>query len=52
MIRSKCKRGNNDAEAKALDAELIDCFAAQLNDLCKAEQDAYIRRVSVEVGIR
>ena len=31
MLRSKRKWGNNDREANALGAELIDCFAAQLN---------------------
>ena len=31
MLRSKRKWGNNDPEANALGAELIDCFAAQLN---------------------
>ena len=31
MLRSKRKWGNNDAAANALGAELIDCFAAQLN---------------------
>ena len=31
MLRSKRKWGNNDAEANALGAELIDCYAAQLN---------------------
>ena len=31
MLRSKRKWGNNDAEANALGAELIECFAAQLN---------------------
>ena len=31
MLRSKRKWGNNDAEANALGAELIDCFAGQLN---------------------
>ena len=31
MRRSKRKWGNNDAEANAVGAELIDCFAAQLN---------------------
>ena len=31
MFRSKRKWGNNDAEANALGAELIDCYAAQLN---------------------
>ena len=31
MLRSKRKWGNNDAEANALGAELIDCFAAQLD---------------------
>ena len=31
MLRSKRKWGNNDLEANALGAELIDCFAAQLN---------------------
>ena len=31
MLRSKRKWGNNDAESNALGAELIDCFAAQLN---------------------
>ena len=31
MLRSKRKWGNNDPEANALGAELIDCFAGQLN---------------------
>ena len=31
MLRSKRKWGNNDPEANALGAELIDCFASQLN---------------------
>ena len=31
MLRSKRKWGNNDPEANALGAELIDCFADQLN---------------------
>ena len=31
MLRSRRKWGNNDPEANALGAELIDCFAAQLN---------------------
>ena len=31
MLRSKRKWGNNDPEANALGAELIDCYAAQLN---------------------
>ena len=31
MLRSKRKWGNNDAEANALGAELIDCYAGQLN---------------------
>ena len=31
MLRSKRKWGNNDPEANALGAELIDCFAAQLD---------------------
>ncbi len=31
MLRSKRKWGNNDPEANALGAEVIDCFAAQLN---------------------
>ena len=31
MLRSKRKWGNNDHEANALGAELIDCFASQLN---------------------
>ena len=31
MLRSKRKWGNNDREANALGAELIDCFAGQLN---------------------
>jgi len=31
MFRSKRKWGNNDSEANALGAELIDCYAAQLN---------------------
>ena len=31
MLRSKRKWGNNDPEANALGAELIDCFAARLN---------------------
>ena len=31
MMRSKRKWGNNDPEANALGAELIDCFAAQLD---------------------
>ena len=31
MLRSKRKWGNNDAEANALGAELIDCFTAKLN---------------------
>jgi formate C-acetyltransferase len=31
MLRSKRKWGNNDQEANALGAELIDCYAAQLN---------------------
>ena len=31
MLRSKRKWGNNDREANGLGAELIDCFAAQLN---------------------
>ena len=31
MLRSKRKWGNNDVEANAIGAELIDCFAAQLN---------------------
>lgn len=31
MLRSKRKWGNNDPEANALGAELIDCFASQVN---------------------
>lgn len=31
MLRSKRKWGNNDPDANALGAEVIDCFAAQLN---------------------
>ncbi len=31
MLRSKRKWGNNDSEANVLGAEIIDCFAAQLN---------------------
>ncbi len=31
MLRSKRKWGNNDPEANALGAEVIDCYAAQLN---------------------
>ena len=31
ILRSKRKWGNNDSEANALGAELIDCFASQLN---------------------
>ena len=31
MLRSKRKWGNNDPEANALGAELIECYAAQLN---------------------
>ena len=31
MLRSKRKWGNNDPEANAIGAELIDCFASQLN---------------------
>ena len=31
MLRSKRKWGNNDTEANALGAELIDCFSKQLN---------------------
>jgi formate C-acetyltransferase len=31
MLRSKRKWGNNDPEANALGAELIDCFASQIN---------------------
>jgi formate C-acetyltransferase len=31
MLRSKRKWGNNDQEANALGAELIDCFSAQIN---------------------
>ncbi len=31
MLRSKRKWGNNDPEANALGAEIIDCFASQLN---------------------
>ena len=31
MLRSKRKWGNNDPEANALGAELIDCFSSQLN---------------------
>ena len=31
MLRSKRKWGNNDSEANALGAELIECFASQLN---------------------
>ena len=31
MLRSKRKWGNNDPEANALGAELIDCYAGQLN---------------------
>ena len=33
MLRSKRKWGNNDPEANALGAELIDCFASQLNGI-------------------
>ena len=31
MLRSKRKWGNNDPEANALGAELIDCFSSQIN---------------------
>ena len=31
MLRSRRKWGNNDSEANALGAELIECFASQLN---------------------
>ncbi len=33
MLRSRRKWGNNDPEANALGAELIDCFASQLNGM-------------------
>ena len=33
MLRSRRKWGNNDHEANALGAELIDCFASQLNGM-------------------
>ena len=42
MLRSKRKWGNNDPEANALGAEVIDCFAAQLNGKPKSRGGIFL----------
>ena len=57
MLRSKRKWGNNDAEANALGAEIIDCFARRLNGMPNSRGGIFLAsghcaRQYIELGMR
>jgi formate C-acetyltransferase len=57
MLRSKRKGGNNDAEANALGAEIIDCFARRLNGMPNSRGGIFLAsghcaRQYIELGMR